>query len=201
MDMLINIIITAAIVLFILRRMYEVARKGKDITGPPLPESMFGEDDEEPAPRTRRVETMGEPPARPRRFETAGGPVPGPLHEAPTVPRRFSAPAEPPAPRRRMVPSETVPEERGGKVPKAIRQQRDERDFESADEEESRIRESEGEILPVHTAAPELRRAHRADTDRGPGILLAPCFSRKGLVQGIIMREVLGPPVGMRNQG
>jgi hypothetical protein len=198
MDMLINIIITAAIVLFILRRMQEVARKGKDITGPPLPESMFGEEEEKLAPRTRRVETVGEPPVRPRRFETAGRPVLRPLHEAPTVPRRFEAPAEPPAPRRRAVPSETVTEQLRERVPKAVRPQRDERVFESDDEEESRIRESEGEIRPIHAAAPEFYGAHRADTARGPRILLAPCFSRNGLVQGIIMREVLGPPVGMR---
>jgi len=199
MDFMINIIITAAIVLFILKRMTEVARKGKDITGPPVPESMFGEDEEEPAPSARRARTAGEPPPAPRRFETVGEPFPRPVQGPPPVPRRFEAPSEPPAPRRPAIPPETAWRQRREGAPKVTRLQRDESVFETAEEEGTRIREPSGELhgMRAHASGFSGRRTHGAGFSR---MLIGSCFSRDGLVRGVIMSEILGPPVGMRNR-
>jgi hypothetical protein len=196
MNEIFNIMIVAAVVLFVLRRMQEVAQKGKDITGIPLPQTMVG--DERRTQPSRRAESFDEPETPHRRFgipETP--PPPRPFHGEPASQRRFDIPLAAPAPRRPVAPPRLVSRLRRRELP---HQEHDERFFETHDTEESGFREPAGE--------PQMRAGNVADPDmagrmaflKRNRVLRGNLYSRGGLVQGMIMREVLGPPVALQDQ-
>jgi hypothetical protein len=182
MDVLINIIITVAIVMFILRRMSEVAQKGKDITRPPVQRPLS--DDEPDESPSRRFETP-ENSQPSRRFE---------VPEEPPKPRRFEAPAETPAPRRRGTVRAPVLRSYRLRMPHPAGLPIDEHDFETMGEEEAHLREREGKLQTKGAQS----RAKGMRGTKETGAFIEPCFSRFGLIRGVIMREILGPPIGLK---
>ncbi len=197
MEVLVNIIVTIAIILYVLKRMQEVARKGGELTGPPPPERMFEEEEEEreeaPVPE-RPLRRSPETTQMPERMEIPTvRPRPAAQVPEPTV-RKFTVPEEPPRPRQRAVPEITRPQPRHFHVPVETAPSREQRIREVVrEDEEGRYADASkpGTRAPAH--APRHKKA-----DGAPRPLLA--FYRDDVVRGIIMSEILGPPVGMRRE-
>ena len=91
-------------------------------------------------------------------------------------------------------------EDRRVRMPRQSRPLIDEHVFETTDEEESHILEPTGEPQEIHASTLKSGSQRRARAGSGPMILLEPCFTRNGLVRGVIMSEILGPPVGVKSQ-
>ena len=176
MDVIINLIVTVAIVLFILRRMQEVAQKGRDITAPPVPQTMFGDDeemsDEETAPPRRRYPVSEEP--------------------APIPPRRFAMPTEEPAPRRWSPPP--VPTARRIHIPDEDLLERLETVVSASPAR--RPGPGAGRMAAMGSGLPS---EEDGDSNGVRPEYFGISFGRRGLVQGIVMREILGPPMGIRS--
>lgn len=90
-------------------------------------------------------------------------------------------------------------EDRRVRMPRQSRPLIDEHVFETTDEEESHISEPTGEPRAIHASTLKSGSQRRARAGSGPMILLEPCFTRNGLVRGVIMSEILGPPVGVKS--
>jgi hypothetical protein len=197
MEVLINIIITVVIILYVLKRMQEVARKGGDITGPPPPARMFGEEEEEEAPKPERpMRIPPEATQMPKRVEIPSMPTlrPRPVAQAPASPRTFTVPGEPPRPRPRAVPEATRPRHRHIEAPAETAPSREERIREVVREnEEGRYMEA---VTRSGAAAPGYATHRKKACGRQP--LFA--FGRNDVVRGIVMSEILGPPVSMRRE-
>ncbi len=199
---IINMIVTFFIIIFVLRRMQEVAKKGRDITAPPIPRTTFGErktdderEDEEysfPEPRKidREASFEGEEPSD----GSWRGNVQGELRPE-TVRRRFEVPGEPPRPRMRQAPA--IP------MPSARRHRPVDEDTNEVWPETVLAARGDGEGSRGfdRTAAPRVvQEAGRHERPSKHPRGLVPHFGRRELIRGIIMREVLGPPVGMRSE-
>ncbi len=178
MDVLINIIVTIAIIFFVLRRVQEVARKGGDITGPPPPSPMFPEEDEEMLPRPGRERRAGIPP------------------------RGIEAVDE-----EEMISDES----RRGRIQRAQERLREQdRGMEERRKDLDRQRRLAEERFLAHKAsefrapvpAASVRRAPAGPERRVAGGMperVIPEFGRSAVLRGIIMSEVLGPPVSLRS--
>ena len=198
----INIIVTIMIILYVLKRMQEVSRKGRDITAPPIPRPSFGggeADDEEDSFPELRQSDQGESFEGEMRHRETGRRA---LHEElrpDTVQRRFEVPDEPPPPRARK----TAPMHAQGPRRRSV----DEDSIEVWPETVLAVQGEDEELRPfdrtVHRPSPSALESQRAaGKDRhkeSPGGFI-PHFGRRELIRGIIMREVLGPPVGMRSE-
>ena len=196
MEVLINIVVTIAVILYVLKRMQEVAKKGGELTGPPPPARMFGEEDDEEAPtREQPRRSSPETTQMPKRIEVPAMPTlrPRPVMKAPepTV-RKFSVPAEPPRPRQRAVPEVRRPQHRHVTAPAETAPSRETRIKEVVREnEKGRYADSgSGFGMPAHAQ-------HRGKAVRNRPLLT---FCRNDIVRGVIMSEVLGPPVSMRQE-
>jgi hypothetical protein len=218
MEVIINIIVTIAVILYVLRRMQEVARKGGEITGPPPPARMFCEDEEE---------EREEAPSRPVRRSPETTQMPGPMEvpfprprtvmQAPEPPpsRKFTVPEEPPRPRPYAVPEVRRPEHRHYQAPAEAAPSREGRIREAVrEDEEGRYRETGPAFRPgprpkhlTHPSEPVFQepaglapeaRQHRRRERGAPRPALA--FGGNDVVRGIIMSENLGPPVSMRRE-
>jgi type IV secretory pathway VirB10-like protein len=186
MDVLINLIITIAIIIFVLKRMAEVAKKGGDITGPPPPPSMIPEEEEEREASTMRRRMAPAPRERSGEYE-----IPG---EEETI-----------SGQEQMARSRKI-QERLQEARRRFEQQRrqieeqrqtSEEQFESA-RETAHIAEYR-EPSPIAHMAPQTAGRERRE-QRGAQGIPAILFNRSILVQGILMSEILGPPVGLRKQ-
>lgn len=182
MEPLINIIVTIAVIFFVLKRMQEVAKKGGDLTKPPIPRPMFPDEDEE---MTSRREEM-QPEEESRRAEMF-----------PDEEETVSDDARSERVRR----AQEQLRERNKKLEERrryIERQRRiaEERFESAREAVT-IREEYRE--PVATSTPRRATARPARAGQ-PGGTPIPAFTRSVVVQGLIMSEILGPPVSLRTQ-
>lgn len=199
----INIIVTIMIIMYVLKRMQEVSRKGRDITAPPVHRPLFEEretvEDEHdgyPDSQTFEHEASFEEEGRTDNFGRRT--VHDEFHPE-TVRRRFEIPDEPPPPRARKTASMHMQGSR--------RRAGDDDSIEvwpetvlaaQGDDEESRPFDR-----AVHRPSPsavESQRAAGKDRHKEPPRGFIPHFGRRELIRGIIMREVLGPPVGMRSE-
>jgi hypothetical protein len=186
MDVLINIIITITIIIFVLKRMAEVARKGGDITGPPPPPSMFPEERGEgnvPEMRRREIPVREE---RPERY--------GKSEEEETFSDQEQRPLS-----RRIQDRLREAQRRLDEQRKHMEEQRQaaEERFEAA-RETARTGEyrEPAKAVPAKPVFRESGTPERRRTERLPAV----AFNRSTLVQGIIMSEILGPPVSLRKE-
>ncbi|MHB9027387.1 MAG: hypothetical protein ACYC9O_01320 [Candidatus Latescibacterota bacterium] len=187
MEVLINIIVTIAIVIFVLKRMAEVARKGGDITGPPPPPPMFPEErEEQEVPEMRRREVL----VRTERQGRYGMPE----EEEETI-----------SDQRRPSLSQKL-QERLQEAQRRIAEQRrvmdEQRQLAEEQFEASREAARRGDYREPVQAAPATASSGgggMGERRRARG-MPATVFSRSTLVQGIIMREILGPPVSLREE-
>ncbi len=193
---IVNIIVTIAIVLYVLRRMQEVSRKGRDITAPPIPQSMFGDKEADDEEQDDYPELMSDDRETPhedemRRRETGRRSVHEELRPD-TVQRRFAVPEAPPPPRAHRTSSIPMPSSRRYR---AINEDRLESQPFTSDEDEGSRTFDRAAKSPHAAASTGETDGHRRQPARG----IVPHFGRRELIRGIIMREVLGPPVGMRS--
>lgn len=193
MELLVNTVITIAIILYVLKRMQEAARKGGELTGPPPPAQMFGEEEDEEAPKraqpmrsspetTQMPKPMGIPTMRPRPAEKA--PEPPPV-------RKFTVPEAPPRPRQREIPDVMRPQHHQVKTPEENAPSREVRIKEVVRENEKGRYADSGSGFGK--PAPRRKKA----TGKTRPLLT---FCRNDIVRGIIMSEILGPPVSMRRE-
>lgn len=186
MDFLINTIVTIAIILYVLQRVREVAKKGGEITGPPPPSPMFEEEEEETFERESSPEKPSPEATRmPRRIE---------VPMMPNVRPEPAVPAEPaPRPHRYHVPPENAPA-RGRRIAEAVLEEGDEGFFEALDTISTQVKRTAPPARPAQKHTPVRRRGKEA------GASPALTFSGSSVIQGIIMSEILGPPVSMRRE-
>lgn len=176
MEALTNIIITVAIIIFALKRMGEVAKKGGELTRIPTPEEMFPEFPAKPEMRRREV------------FEEEDRPVSSPRQD---VSGEGNAASD--ARKRELA------ARREGRI-REIQRRLDEQRI--AAEEHVKAAEERFEETRTDTAhprvAPRAESLVRRGTRQKP---LFPAFGRGTLAQGIVMSEILGPPVSLRDAG
>lgn len=197
----INIIVTIMIIFYVLKRMQEVAKKGRDITAPPIPRPSFGggeaDDEEDSFPELRQSDRGESIEGEMRHRETGRRAVHEELRPD-TVQRRFEVPEEPPLPRARKAPAISKPSVRRRAADEdsievwpetVLAVQGEDEESRSFDRAAFRPSPSTGESQGT------VRRERHKQSSRG----IVPRFGRKELIRGIIMREVLGPPVGMRS--
>ena len=161
MEVLINLIVTVAIIIAVLKRMTEVVQKGGEITKPPVPRPMFPERPE--TPETAGEVLTGEPVADERQGDRAAR-MRERLRE---IQLRLDA-------QRRVV------EKR--------RKSAEER-FEAAG--------FGAAPAPVRVSRAGSRPHSRKTARKTP----LPVFGNVSLAQGIVMSEILGPPVSLREAG
>ncbi len=179
MDFLFNVIITIAIIIFVMKRMAEVSRKSRDITGPPPPPPVLPGEYIDRAPKIPRRKIHGEE-VHPRKY--------APLPEETISDQKK---------RERSIQVRDRLEEarrRFEAQQKAVEAQRKiaEERFEAAQETASGAEYHE----PDQAHAPRLKSHRGKKMKKIPGLIphLTPHAARRG----IILSEILGPPVGMR---
>ncbi len=199
----INIIVTIMIIMYVLKRMQEVSRKGRDITAPPVHRPLYGEretveDEHDGYPDSQTFEREASFEEEGRTDDFGQRTVQDEFHPE-TVRRRFEVPDEPPPPRARKTASIHTQGSR--------RRSGDEDSIEVWPEtvlavqgEDEESRSFDRTVQRPSPSVMESQRAAGKDRHKEPPRGFIPHFGRRELIRGIIMREVLGPPVGMRSE-